>query len=194
MSEKISIREFARRVKVSDTAIRKAIKKDPPVIRFGVAYDEKGRPEILYDIALKEWNDAAGGVDRETIGDKTEVEIPVTKKSDVPKVPSKETGSGMSLVEAKRQAAVFDAKKKGLELLKLQGSLVSKDKVYSALFSFGQEIKTNLQAIPDKWIDNILACTSRQEAHAMLYKALTDALENLSRLSDQDLLTEKDIE
>jgi hypothetical protein len=62
----------------------------------------------------------------------------------------------------------------------LKGSLVNSKDVYKELFAVGQTVRSAMQAIPDKYIDNILACDTRQEASDLLNKAISQALEELS--------------
>jgi len=50
----ISIREFARRMGVTDGAVRKAIRVGK--IALGVIYDEKGRLLINLEVATAEWS------------------------------------------------------------------------------------------------------------------------------------------
>ena len=192
MNELISIREFGRRVGVSDTAIRKMIKdgrlSDKAVERHPIT----GKPSIIYDQALVEFQAVGGGLVKESGVDNT----PHKYRKKVPPVPlsqQKQTENGeppvvpsgqLSIAEAKRQSAIYDAKLKGLELAERQKVLVPRNKVYEELFAFGQEIKSHLLSIPDKFIDQILAAQNRGEAHSILYAAISESLETLSRANE----------
>jgi hypothetical protein len=82
-------------------------------------------------------------------------------------------------VEAKRVDAIATARLNLVKLAEARGKLVSREKVYKEFFDAGVRVRTALQGIPDKWIDNLLACDSRAEAHSMLYNAITEALERM---------------
>lgn len=193
MSEKVSIREFARRVSVSDTAIRKGIASGKISKQAVTFHPGNGRPELLFDIAIADWRANGGGLQKEEGRDTNPKKkaAPVNKEqvmkeavaevADNVSVPQQPKDSNsISLAEAKRQAAIYDSKLKGLELAERQKILVPRDKVYRELFAISQEVRTALQGVPDKYIDNILACKTRSEAHSMLYLAITEALEGLT--------------
>ncbi len=182
MNETISIREFARRVGVSDTAIRKMIASGRMTEKSLDRAPITGRPSIIYKQALIEYQAAAGGLVKESGVDSTpqKYRTPPT----TPPPPNDQPREQTSIAEAKRQSAIYDSKLKGLELAERQKVLVPRNKVYEELFAFGQEIKSNLISIPDKYIDLILATTTRSEAHSILYKAITESLETLARANE----------
>lgn len=166
--EIISIREFAKRVNVDHSSIREAMSNG----RISDAAISDGK--IKYEIAIKEWEAIGGGN---------------SANKSVPELPAEDTTPGdtihirknASLSEAKRVEAIAKAKLAQIELEKTKGSLVEKKEVYKELFAVGQEIRSALQGIPDKYIDNILACSTRSESHAMLFEAITEALAGLSK-------------
>lgn len=159
--KEISIREFAKRMKCADSAIRKAIQNG--VISEG--YDSK-KKKILYQKAKKEWEA------RSAHAKKSELDKKQTTKST-------QLNAFMTLAEATRLSKIYEAKKRELEVAELEGVLVRKEYVYKELLQAGQEIRSALQTIPDKFIDNILACSNRSEAHSVLYSAITEALQGL---------------
>lgn len=174
--EEISVREFGRRVGVSDTSIRKALEKG----RIKEGYDLKKRI-IHYEIALLEWNASGGGAKKFEAAVQTTSSDQQTNINQNNIIPEIETVNiRMPITEAKRLDAVFAAKKKELEVAELKRILVSREKVFKQLFQAGQEVRATLQTIPDKYIDNILASENRNEAHTILYNAITEALESLS--------------
>ena len=176
--ERVSLREFARRMEVSEGAIRKAIASQK-ISAASVSKTKSGRPELLFQKAKADWEINGGGLRK---GYKENHKKTVTKQ-DID-APDKPVGNTISLAEAKRQAAIYDAKRKGLELAELQKILVPRAKVYEELFAFGQEIKTHIQSIPDKYIDLIMASQNRAEAHKILSTAINEALDTLSRSND----------
>lgn len=177
--ERISIREFARRVGVSEGAVRKAIETGKIAAACVKKNKKNGRPELLFDKAKADWDLNGGGLRREYRENHKKT---ITK--DEVDAPTKPIQDQVSLAEAKRQSAIYDAKLKGLELAERQKVLVPRTKVYDELFSFGQEIKTHIQSIPDKYIDLILASANRAEAHKILNGAINEALDTLSRTNE----------
>lgn len=186
----VSIREYGRRKNVSDTAIRKMIKAGKIV--KGLVY-ENGIPRINIEEADKEFTLYESSPTR---GAKKEPEVKAEQQKRVtppkqhpePKAPEPhpEPPAG-TLAATKLITAKLKAKDLELKVKKLQGLLVDKSKVYSALFSFGKEMRVNMQAIPDRFIDDILSAGSRNEAHTILFNAISDALESLTDLSKTDL-------
>lgn len=194
--ELISLREYGRRKGCSDTAVRKAIKAEKIV--KGVVVDIKGRPRINPAVADVEWSRNVDpdrprvaqkgkaifdeGAETETTETDTEAD-----ESSAPAGVRRATGTDTSLAAAKRAQAVYKAKILELEMKAKQGSLVDRDQVYKALFAAGQEVRSSLQGIPDRFIDNILAARSRNEAHLILANAIADALDKLADLGNKEL-------
>lgn len=197
--ERISIREFGRRIGKSDTAVRKAIKAGR--IANGVVY-EGDKPFILQDIALKELQsnydpsyDRSSGPGDVTVppeGKETTISAPVVQEQraqDEPEPPSSPASAqptSLAAVKLKREQVKLQAE--AIALQKLKGVLVEKDKVYKALFAMGQEVRITMQAIPDRTIDEILAQRSRNEAHNVLYNAIAEALESIADIMNREVV------
>jgi hypothetical protein len=178
MAEKLSIREFARRIGVSDVAVGKAIRSGKIV--KGVDYTNPKRPKIDPDVALKEWGKH---VNPNYSRQQTEK---LHEHSDASPAPTDSPG-GRSLAEIKRQHEEVKLRMSALELKEKQGQLVDKQKVYKGLFAAGQEVRTALQAIPDRVIDDVLAAQTRNEAHQLLFNAIADTLEMLSEVYNREI-------
>jgi hypothetical protein len=193
MTEIISIREFGRRVGVSDTAIRKAIDAGKIVRAIGTN-PNNGRPTLDYDLALEEWKASGGGIHAVNYEVKPQPAkaqkqpaakpepAPAAYTSAPPVQPPVDTGT---LVAAKRAQAVYIAKIKELEYKRMAGTLVEKDKVYQSLFAFGQEVRNAFQALPDRIIDELRASQNRNEAHKLLYDSIADVLDKLSAMDEK---------
>jgi hypothetical protein len=220
VDEKVSLREFARRLGVSDTAVRKAIEAGK--ISTGcLDYSNANRPKINANQARTEWgkNYVSAYTQSETLeialsgsgpsggpaSDKTPRASP--RKKTVKKVPSPPQQSesdahhaaaveqeaatvdsdtivlskSADTKEAKRVEAIAKAKLAMVELKEKKGKLIDKAAAYKEFFAAGQAVRAAFQGIPDKWIDNILACSTRSEAHALLTEAIIEALETLSK-------------
>lgn len=197
MAEKISIREFARRVGVSDTAVLKAIRAEKIV--KALDYSNPKRPKVDPDIALQEWgknynpNYERTEKVNENMGSGKASPNPKTveKKAKVDtseKVDTSQPVNGKSLAEIKRNTAEVKLHLAALELKEKSGQLVDRDKVYKALFAAGQEIRTTFQSLPDRVIDDVLSARSRNEAHTVLFNAISDALETLSEVVNREII------
>lgn len=185
MGNKVSLREFGRQIGVSDTAVRKAIAAGK--ISKAVDYTNPKRPLIDPEIAVVEWgkNYDPSYHRTEKVTDGMGASKPTSVGTDSENEPK--TSGGKSLASIKLQTAEVRLHKEALELKTKRGELVSKEKVYRSLFAAGQEIRTSLQALPDRVIDDILACKTRNEAHGVLYNAIADALEALSEIGNREI-------
>jgi hypothetical protein len=189
MENPISIREYARRRGVSDTAVRKAINSGK--IERGRVFNDKGAPEILESIANEEWAQYAPVVKPAKATTVTPIQSakpaapnPTPPAPVVPhEAPKPQAGTIAAARLVKEQ---LNAKLLEIELKEKLGKLVDKDKVYAALFSAGKELRVNLQTIPDRHIDDILAAPSRNEAHTILYNAIAEVLEQITELGKTD--------
>ncbi len=182
--ERISIKEYARRMEVSDTAIAKAINTGKIV--EGVVRDEKNRPWIIPDIATKEWAKAYNpnyGRKPKSYALLDAAAAQETKED----AQQPTTGSGKSIVELKRLQSEIRIQRDALSLRREKGELVDKKKVYGQLFAMGQELRTNLQVIPDRVIDSILAAADRNEAHGILYNAISEALASMADFTKREI-------
>lgn len=206
----ISIREFARQLGVSDTSIHKAIKAGKIVkgldrtnprkpINYAIAIVElrgsyapmkvqntaldkvmneplkkepvKLTPKPQYKKPLDEDSDNPDDIEDDGEGEEQEKTIKVKNRA--------------TYNEAKRVEAVVKARTAQLEYEQLKGKLVDSKEVYKELYAVGQTVRAAMQGIPDKFIDNLLACETRSEAHEMLTKAITEALEELSNATKE---------
>jgi DNA-binding transcriptional regulator YhcF (GntR family) len=171
----ISIREFGRRLGVSDTTVHKAI--DANKIVNGIVYVKKNgrtRPWIIESIAMQEWgstiNPNYSQDSQQALASKLGGEVgPNAASSNLDSI------AGLKIARAKIQL-----QKEGLLLQIQKGKYVEKDKVYMALFALAQAVKKNLESIPDRFIHSIRAADSTNEGHNILTAAIKDALAELS--------------
>lgn len=192
--EKISIREYGRRKGCSDTNVRKAIAAG--YIVEGLDRSDPKRPKIIPSIADAEWSQYTNP-NQERItrtGKRNVFQAPneYVVPDDVPGRPQNKSATNVSgdatRAAAQKAQAVYKAKLLELEYKEKLGELVNKQAVYNALFAVGQELRSALQSIPDRIIDNILASRTRNEAHLLLVNAIADALEKISDLGNNDIL------
>lgn len=167
--EKISQREYARRLGVSNEAVSKAVREGK--IKTGWSAKEK---RIIVEKADKEWGLLHKNTDVSSILDPDDAPAP-RPRSEAKIQLNAET----PFVEARRINEIIRGQIQALELKKQQGLLVSKDEINNQLFRLGQQLKSNIMNLPDKVIDNILASKSRAEAHLLLTNELHGALESV---------------
>lgn len=199
----ISIREYARRRNCSDTSVHKAI--DTGKIKNGVIRIPGVKwPRIDPDIADQEWvenfnvmksqnENLASAIFKQTTQEPAPDPQP-PRRDDTPRIqvpspqPAREETApaekDFTLAQAQKARAVYEAKIKELEYKEKLGTLVDKARVYRLLFAFGQELRSSIQALPDRIIDDLLAQPNRNAAHATLYNSLSDILEAASKHPD----------
>ncbi len=184
----ISIREFARRVGCSDTAIRKAIKSGK--ISKGYIGRPDGHGKIDYEAAFKEWS--ASYDPSYPSNEKLRAKMMATLDKQKPQTETPEAQGtsvdGASMNAAKRAQAILKAKILEIELKERQGKLVDKQQVYMALFEAGKEVKASIMAVPDRIIDAVFSAPNRNEAHTILTKALIEALDTMSDIQRDSIL------
>lgn len=189
--ELISLREYSRRIGVSDVAVKKAVKAGKIV--HGYVQITPGKYKINPAVANLEWgrnynpNYVRNENVREKIGGIKEAPPPKEEPSD----DQEELASGKlnpgSLASIKLHQARVRLQREAIELRELQGKLVDKQKVYNALFAAGQEVRAAIMAVPDRTIDAVLSATNRNEAHGILHRALVEALESVTNTQQREI-------
>lgn len=194
--ERISIREYARRVGVSDTAVLKAYKAGK--IPEGIVYPEGGgRPYVFPILASRAWgknlNPDSGNnihlienienankvgstkiIPKEAVKNK-----PIITEEDLDTTPEvKEDGT--SLTEAKRVEAIYRAKLLRLEYFEKEKQLISFNDVNKQLAEMGIKIRETLESLPNKTVDLIHSQPGRNEALIVFNKAVKELLTKLA--------------
>lgn len=187
--ELISIREYARQRGCSDVAVGHAIRKGKIV--EGVKRKPNGAIAGIYpEIADKEWgeNRRVSYKRNEKLAEVLDHAAGNAKPSDDRQAPAVEQDKKfVTRAEADRAKAIFDAKIKELDYKERLGQLVDKGKTYRVLFNAGQELSSNILAIPARITDDMLAAGDRNTAEAILYNALADVLEKLSEIMQREI-------
>lgn len=184
---KISVREFARRNKVSDTAIHKHIKADRIV--KGIIRDAEGKLKGLDDVIAQEEYNAWGGGDHShnyeggkrsnRTGTGRVSPGPEENKEKSDAAPVSNVGPDKLTTDARRMKAVYTAKKDELVYKKMAGELIDKGEVYKQLYGFGTLIKDEMLKIPARVIDSILAAPNRNTSKNLLMEEISKALEKI---------------
>lgn len=193
--ERVSQREYARRLGISNEAVRKAIEAKKIV----KGWDEKEK-KIIVEKANEEWGNIHIQANEEANANQNEALVriqsympnqgkPPGKKNQDPddtqaatleELANYEFEKKTSFAEAlrvekvaKAQIAVLDYKEKITEL-------VNKGEVYRKLFAFGQSVRQAMLAVPDRCIDALIAAQSRAVAHKILSEEIHEALQKLA--------------
>lgn len=191
--EEISIREFSRRLGCSDTAIHKAIKTGRIIKGFNVK-----TKRIIPEIATEEYRNNTNPNQARVVfdGKKLPANLPKVEKKTIAQADSqadlqskhyRPISSDADINTARKADMVYKAKLRELEYKQKTGSLVEKEAVYRELFRAGKELRTALMSIPDQIIDDVLACNTRNEAHALLSKTIAQTLEMLSDIENRKI-------
>lgn len=194
--ERISQREYGRRLVVSNETIRKAIEAG----KINKGWDAKEK-KILFEKANEEWGNIYLKPDegvQEVISHLDKVlsdqknsqgskdakiknsEAKDTEAEAIAELENFNLNSKTPFAEALRVEKVAKAKVAELEMKEKIGELVNKDIVYKELFKFGQEVRQAVLAVADRCIDSVIAAPNRSESHNILTKELHAALEKLT--------------
>jgi hypothetical protein len=177
--EKVSQREYARRLGISNEAVSRAVREG----RIKKGWNEK-EGKIIVEYADREFGLLHKNTNvSQLLSDSTEQtnDVPTTTTE---KMPVDDGGlvlnSKVSYGEARRIKEIISGQLLALELKQKKGELVNRDEVYKKLYEFGQELRTALLVVPDRTIDLILAADSRHESHKLLVDALYEVLETIT--------------
>lgn len=170
----VSIKEYARMVKCSDMSVIKAIGKG--YIRDGVIKNKQGGNMGIYPLkATEEWE--------EHRNPNYENRRPAPPSDLSPPPPTSPGASDdKSLAAIKKYDALYKAKTTEMTYRKKMGELVEKKKEYAELYSKGQEIRNSLLAMPDRIIDSLLACPTRNDSHTLFVEEMSKLLENMANV------------
>lgn len=182
-NEIVSIREFARRIGLSDTAIRKRIydlTDNPEGIIINGKWQEGKKPALLWETARQEWINGGG-------------QISIEAESVLPDRPASEKETPKQdedLAKARKAKAMIEVQRSGLMLKKLQGELVNKAAVYKEFFEYGQKKSESLMQIPDRVVHSMRNAETDTGALQILQKELEDWLIDFCNGPDDTKLME----
>lgn len=204
LDKPIKIRAYARLVGVSDTSVHKAMRSGKITAASWVE-DKRGNKLIIPAKANAEWgryHDPTKAQATKSGGVLNLSEAPPTAPPEQPTAPTQQASAppneadelsnkGLSVARLKQISETLKIKKAQIELKELEGTLVPKKQVYDAFFTFGQEMRQAILAIPDRIIDEIMATPERAVAHNILTDALMQALSALSDMGNRDISKRK---
>lgn len=197
MSELIGIREAARRIGVSDTAVHKAIKAGR--VHIAGRTETSNRPLLAWPQALQDWQANSDPSKRTHIGPTgtsarrakyaaapPEADLPTTTRQAAeappPEADSLSTGRAPSLAQAKAVREAYLARLAKLEFEQKSGKLVSADEVKVRWFKRIKAAQTRILGIP-------AACKSRA---ADLPLAVVAMIDSVCREALEDLANDRD--
>lgn len=205
---KISIRAYAKKLKVDEAAVRGAIEAGK--IKSGVVYimrmvkgKKKKTPMIIESIATKEWGfvheqpKAQRGISRSRVADKLDADKNQGNNSGLPGDLNSSEEKDYSYSELIKKIIISPklpykdvilrkeillAAKEKMDLEIKEGTLVKKVDVDKALFAVGDELKKKLHSIPSRCIDDILSASNKIEATNILVFEINQVLLSISQL------------
>jgi hypothetical protein len=199
-SELISIREAARRLGVSDTAVRKAIATG----RVTVAdrHKDNDRPLLSWPACKDDWlansdtskRSHVGGTGtskkRQGYSSGQRVKLPTSDRQDEAPEDDEPThggsgstpasGRGAKYNKSRGEREFYQAKLAQLEFEQKSGQLISLEVVKSEGFRAHRRIRDALLNIPDRCAPHVATLTDPLECHAYLLTEITSALRQLS--------------
>lgn len=196
MSELIPIREAARRLGVSDTAVRKAI--DTGRVKVAGKNPNNNRPLLAWPECRDQWLANSDSSKRSHVGGtgtsperkkyaKTppEVDLPTSNRMDESPTfndggDGPKSGRGGDYAKARAAREVYQAKLAKLEFDERSGKLVQADVVRVEAFKTHRRVRDAMLNIPDRCSPHLAAMTDPAEVHAYLLGEVNAALRQLS--------------
>jgi len=207
----VSIREYARRIGVSEGLIRKAIKEG----MLPTGYNQ-GTKKIRPEEATAEWGykyetqRVRPGKGRVNYTEKphaidpppstkpknpTPAPEPVSSASALPMstpgaldlLQSIVVTTALPVAEAVRLREIIGAQQDKLKLAEAEGKLVSKEKVYKALYSVANELKKALLNIPTRVVRDIMAADNEVMGINILTDEINATLATFGNLNSNSL-------
>ncbi|MEY4952036.1 MAG: hypothetical protein RL299_460 [Pseudomonadota bacterium] len=200
--ELIGIREAARRLGVSDTAVHKAIKAG----RVNLAEPTPtGRPRVAWPLVQEQWNANTDAGRRTHAGPRTQPPAPPPpvmsadpppeppapppaataapeQPAPAPEPPRQPTGPSYAASRALREA--YQARLAKLEFEERSGKLVDAAEVKSRAFRLARSARDALLTMPDRLAPILASSTDVQEIHRLL---LEDIERTCARLADESV-------
>lgn len=199
--ELVAIREAARRLGVSDTAVRKAIDKG----RINAPLDEdkdpsNGRPRLRWPDCETQWMANSDMSKRTHAGSQgspkraldhaqpskvTEVRVSVPKGEELDGEGEVTIHDGMTLTEAKTAKAIYDARKARMEYEESQGVLVRIEEVRTKIFKMTREARDQLVTMEDRLSPILASLTELNDVRRVLRDEVRLVCERIAAASEK---------
>lgn len=174
--ERISQREYAKRLGISNEAVSKAIREG----KIDRGWD-KQEGKIIVEYANREWGALHLKTNVSRLLQQEPGEDWQQGGADA-KRPGLTLTNESSFADAKRVREIIHAQLAALDLKERKEELVKKEEVYKQLYAFGQQVRIAVMTTADRSIDTILAAKNRTEAYNILSVCLQEALEGLTNV------------
>lgn len=188
----ISIRAYARQLKIDEKAVRKAI--DEGKIKRGFV---KKTGKILASVADKEWGFVHKTPKPQRGLSKAKVAEKLKDNNDKPNSPDQPESQDedfsytdlLKLVkisptlqysEAIRRKEILAIAMDKMKIEEMQGLLVRRADVDKSLFAVADQLKKSLQNVPNRIIDDIIAAPNKVEAINILTAEINSVLKTFS--------------
>lgn len=191
MAELIAIRETARRLGVSDTAVQKAIRAGRVFVHS--RNPQNNRPLMAWPQVRDDWIANSTAAKRSHVGsrgapdradERPEVPLVTSNRMDEQKVPGEavsKSGPGYAQSRAVREA--YMARLAKLEFEERSGKLVEIEKVKASAFKVARTIRDGLLNMPDRVAAELAHETDPVMVHQLLTAEIRTTLEALAQPS-----------
>lgn len=195
MAELITIREAARRLGVSDTAVHKAIKSGR--VTVGPVNPNNGRPQLEWPAARDQWLANSDTSKRSHVGprgghktgDEPEVRLPTSDRMDeAPQIAvgrraagtGPKSGRDANYAESRADREHYQAELARLDFEERSGLLVSVDQLKADAFKAHRMVRDAILNIPDRCAPHLASLQEPAEVHAYLLEEINEALRKLA--------------
>lgn len=182
----ISIRKFAAKYGLTDTAIRFYIKKEY-ITSYSIRINPKNdRPGLIEENAIEElrknFNQEFGlKVKEKPVFEEKTSSLSKVKASKKNSDPNEDTLSGIKIKIEKTKL-----EKETILLAERKGMLLDREAVDKALYEKGKDVRQKFQSMPARVIDSIIAAAlkSRNDALNVLQNAVDEELLKIGEITD----------
>jgi len=194
MSELIGIREAARRLGVSDTAVHKAIKAGR--VHIAGRTEKSERPLVAWPQVQTDWLGNSDSSKRSHVGSRgspvrandpePQVQLPTSSRPDEAQEQSSAPASDMprsggpSYAQSRAVREAYQARLAKLDYEQRSGKLVEVDKVKASAFRTARTVRDGLLNLPDRVAHELAHETDPARVHLRLSKEIRTVLEALS--------------
>lgn len=184
--ELLSFRAYAKLRGVSPEAVSKAVRQG----RISTHLDDKGQRKINPEVADKEWGENTDHGKRHRQGEGSLKEGRPAPSIEISSNPSPEgespqappmPGAVASLAQSRAIKEAYEARIKKLDYEEKLGKLIDADKVRLAAFKTGRVVRDSILNVAHDISGKLASETDPKQIHIILTKALTEALEELTR-------------
>ena len=189
MSELIAIREAARRLGVSETAVHKAIRSG----RVSLA-ESHPKKLLAWPNVQQQWGANSDPAKRHRVGPQGSSPRRASYGGNVPPAaplptaaeamsaappPAGATSAAPSLAASRAVREAYQARLAKLEYEKAIGKLIDADEVKVSAFKLARQVRDAVMAVPDRIASEIAAEADAGRVHALISRELRVALQSL---------------